>query len=1063
MKNTKRLCRIITALLFICVLWTVCGIGQGMEVFANASSAIFPRSSSWFSTKRNDRVWAADVTGDGKVDFVGISDSGSIFTSVNKGEFTFGAMEYSGGSGFESYGWLDPAYNRRMWVVDINGDSKADIVGIDFAGNICYALSKGDGKFESLKVIYMSSFPTASGWFSTQRVDRVWPADINGDGYVDIIGMDDFGSIYTFVNKQNFTFESRKESKIGGWLYKSGWFNTSINSNIWPGDFNGDGNVDIMAVDSVGAVSYALSRGDGSFETIKHILSGAFPTSSGWYHPSVNARVWPADITGDGKADFIGVAGGVYTTLGAAHNARRVSINGAFPEHAWFNVSINNRVWTGDIDGDGKKDIVSISDSGSIKYALSKGDGTFGNTAEIFPGYGENSVNNYKPYTAVTNRTSGTSWPTGQAIPTFATPASTLDSISVNNLSDDEEITFTALQGLINKQQPRMLILDANPDEGSTTWSNTFGFTRTTYNNSNKYNIAGKYKSEIKGIVVYSTEKSSHYRNLAASIANAKGYIPVTESIKNNLTSAGVSFSSSNTIDITGLTYTSATSIYNYLYDNYWKDCTKRLLISASPDTDLNHTRDMAAATGAAVVYLDCTNSTQKTLYQKFLKDMKPGNALVMGWFTTERSGIIAGTECGISTVPADLFISSTVYAGTDHKIQIPVVPARPALENKLYIAVYVTDGDNVQYVQRAMRKIWGEQTNDRGKVAINWTISPALVDLAPGMMNYYYNLASDKECFVAGPSGMGYFMPINTLAEPGAPNKDFVTNKALMDPYTALTETYMQRAGLRALTIWDNASTMQRSSFENNCRYLYGATVQLFGSGSVSSSVANNRLAFIRHETAYESSYETLRTNLRGRINSYSGSAPEFLSYQVNVWSGEVRTSQLVQLYNELKASYPNKKFEFVRADHFYSYYNEAKKLPYNLCMSSATKVTGSSSSTETVKDGTPVSMWTSTASSKWLQFDFGRNYSISRYVIRHAGENGMSKSYNTYSYAVQVSNDGKAWSTVDTYSGNTENVTDINLSSVVSARYLRILIDNPGSDGTARIADVEIYGKVP
>ena len=355
-------------------------------VASSMASAIFPRDSGWFSKSRNDRVWAADITGDGKVDFVGIANNGSIHTSINNGNFKFSAMEYSGGSGFESSGWFDTSYNRRMWTADINGDGKDDIVGINFAGNICYALSKGDGKFENLKTISGVTFPSSSGWFSTQRVDRVWPADINGDGYTDFIGMDDSGSIYTFVNKKNFTFETRKESKLNGLLYKSGWFNTSINSNIWPGDFNGDGKMDIVAIDSVGAVSYAISRGDGYFDTVKHVSSGAFPTSSGWYHTSINARVWTSDITGDGKVDFVGVAGGVYTTLGEeTHSLRRLSIDGAFPEHLWFDSAINNRVWTGDIDGDGKMDMVAISDTGSIRYALSKGNGTFEDAVTVTP------------------------------------------------------------------------------------------------------------------------------------------------------------------------------------------------------------------------------------------------------------------------------------------------------------------------------------------------------------------------------------------------------------------------------------------------------------------------------------------------------------------------------------------------------------------------------------------------------------------------------------------------------------------------------------------------------
>ena len=164
----------------------------------------------------------------------------------------------------------------------------------------------------------------------------------------------------------------------------------------------------------------------------------------------------------------------------------------------------------------------------------------------------------------------------------------------------------------------------------------------------------------------------------------------------------------------------------------------------------------MAAATKSAVVYLDCTKKDEKAVFEKFLKDMTPGNGLVLGWYTTERSGITTVTAYGLSTLPADLFISSTFYSGTDHNIAIPSVPDKPELENKMYVAIYISDGDNIQYNQRYMRKLWDQKKNVRGQVPLNWTISPALVDVAPAMMNYYYTTATEKDCFVCGPSGLG-------------------------------------------------------------------------------------------------------------------------------------------------------------------------------------------------------------------------------------------------------------------------------------------------------------------
>jgi hypothetical protein len=676
-------------------------------------------------------------------------------------------------------------------------------------------------------------------------------------------------------------------------------------------------------------------------------------------------------------------------------------------------------------------------------------------------------TNLYSPYPQVSNISTGLSWPNGQALPTFATPGFPLDTILVQDLSPDEEITFSALQGLINKTKPRVYLLDSGADEGTYTWANTslVGFgSRILYSNANRYNLIAKYTNQLAGVVRYDPAVSIHYRNLASTVAGLRNAIPVTPAIHAALAGQGINLPV--VVDLTGLTYTTPVDIYNYLYDTYWPECNQRVLVSANPDDtgDLHHTRDIAAATGGAVVWLSTTSTSQRTVLRKFLADMTPGEAIVLGWYTTERSGIVTATSYGIGTIPADFYISSTVYGGNDHRIRIPAVPTRPALQNKIYICLFISDGDNAQYVQRAMRKIWDQNTSSRGIYPLNWTIAPGMVDLGPALLNYYYTTATTRDCFVAGPSGMGYIMPVNTLSETGAAVGTHLTDPVATDAYTRLTETYLQRSGLRVLTVWDNATAMHRASYETNVRNLYGATVHLFaGSSSVVPSIENNRVRFDRLVTPYASTYTALRDTLTNQINAWNGSAPTFLSAQVSIW-GELKPNRIVDLCNELNALHPGK-LEFVRADHYFNLFNQASNLPFNLSMAAQTSVTGSAGggNATLARDGTPYTLWTSSAPGvRSLTFNFGVPYNLSRYVVRHAGDTMLSQTLNTRDYRFQVSADGLLWATIDTGVSNTINVTDVEFP-LVTAQYARILIDHPGSDTIARIADVEIYGRNP
>ena len=104
---------------------------------------------------------------------------------------------------------------------------------------------------------------------------------------------------------------------------------------------------------------------------------------------------------------------------------------------------------------------------------------------------------------------------------------------------------------------------------------------------------------------------------------------------------------------------------------------------------------------------------------------MPAGNAVVLGWYATERSGVTTATRFGIGTMPADHFMNATVFAGGSHEIRIPAAPEPPALENKLYVTIFLSDGDNIQYTQHAMRRIWDRSSDVRGKMPLNWTIAP--------------------------------------------------------------------------------------------------------------------------------------------------------------------------------------------------------------------------------------------------------------------------------------------------------------------------------------------------
>jgi endo-beta-N-acetylglucosaminidase D/PKD repeat protein len=95
------------------------------------------------------------------------------------------------------------------------------------------------------------------------------------------------------------------------------------------------------------------------------------------------------------------------------------------------------------------------------------------------------------------------------------------------------------------------------------------------------------------------------------------------------------------------------------------------------------------------------------------------------------------------------------------------------------------------------------------------------------------------------------------------------------------------------------------------------------------------------------------------------------------------------------------------------------------------------------------------------WLKVDLGANYSIAKFIIRHAESGGEPSAFNTKAFKIEVSTDGENWTEVIQVTNNSMAVSE-HAISLTNARYVRLWIDQPtqGSDQAARIYEFEVYG---
>jgi len=358
-----------------------CGVGS-VSVFLGNGDGTFQSAQNYIS----DGVFAysvgvGDWNGDKKPDLAVVNQclssgncSGTVTILLGNGDGTFQTAPTYASGGYDA---------DSEAVGDLNRDGKLDLVVANLCQNtncssgnggvVSVLLGNGDGTFQAAKNYATGGFGSSSAAIG----------DVNGDGYADVIVANQCstsdcksgGSVSVLLGNGHGALQSAK-------TYSSGAF-TALSVAI--ADFNKDGKLDLAVANQCqdstcqnGALSVLLGNGDGTFQTAQ-----SFP-SAGYFTNSVAV----GDFNGDGNPDLVATSqcqdstcknGGVSVLLGNG--------NGTFQSATSYNSggSQADAVSVADLNGDGNADLLvsnlcqNATDciNGVVSSLLGRGDGTF--------------------------------------------------------------------------------------------------------------------------------------------------------------------------------------------------------------------------------------------------------------------------------------------------------------------------------------------------------------------------------------------------------------------------------------------------------------------------------------------------------------------------------------------------------------------------------------------------------------------------------------------------------------------------------------------------------------
>lgn len=343
--------------------------------------------------------------------------------------------------------------------------------------------------------------------------------------------------------------------------------------------------------------------------------------------------------------------------------------------------------------------------------------------------------------------------------------------VDIAGESLERKILAATLQGVVNKKEARIYILDGGDagktrpweKEGERTSSEFWlGYYQKKYGIKKKWEgkldeSLRKFSSEIKGYILVSFDEPWTI-NAGTTLAALKGdRIIAFETEKKLLEDLNIPL----TETLTGK-WKDAVECYRDMYEKFYDKMPHKGFAILAPNE--YRLRDFLIQQGIFTLYVRPAHkewNAIKELIQKF-----PQNIPVFGYVADtgdeEVVAVQALSQSGKYLIPTDTTPNFSFHVSVVPKTPYKQKPQKksaaknPCDNDKLNVTIAISDGDNlvIPVTRYAWHSFWNSEK--RGKLPVGWSMGLGLGALAPAIMDYYFSTATQNDEWVAM-LGIGY------------------------------------------------------------------------------------------------------------------------------------------------------------------------------------------------------------------------------------------------------------------------------------------------------------------